>query len=333
MKRLILNYLAIVAIIIMATMTTSCVKDDDKSSLPKILDGYGVNKIAFDSKGNAWIIAWKLKTNSETKYYIIRYNAQETVIYHSENSILPEDFWIMDIAVDKNDNVWIGGSGGLLKYNGKEFTFYNTQNTAMPEDIAWSIAVDSKNNIWMASCRVRQGGLVKYDGTEWTVYTPDNSDLPVNMIHSIAVDQSDNVWLALGEYVTQGSLVKISDDHWNVYTEKELGFQPYWWGRIQSDSKNRLWGSISYLFSSYSGPHFPHFIIFDGKETTLLSYDDLPKISMDNTDYVWYFGGLWIGNQWTKLDPSEFGGLSVRVVKEAPDGRIWFGAEDGIYIR
>ena len=324
MKRVVLNYLAIAAII-MATVTTSCVKDDGKSSLQKILDGYGVNKIAFDSKGNAWILTQKKE--------IIRYNEKETVVYNSNNSIIPEDFYIWDMVVDKNDNVWIGGIGGLLKYDGKEFTLYNSQNTAMPEDIVWDIEVDSKNNLWLASCRVRQGGLVKYDGTEWTVYTPSNSALPVNMIHSIAIDKSDNVWLALGETVTMGCLVKISNGKWNIYTEKELGFQPYWCGGIQCDSKNRLWGSISYFLSSSSGPHFPHFIIFDGKKTTLLSYDDLTKISVDSNDYVWYFGGLWIGNRWTQLDNSEFGGSSVRVVKEAPDHRIWFGTEDGIYIK
>jgi hypothetical protein len=89
------------------------------------------------------------------------------------------------------------------------------------------------------------------------------------MIHSIAIDQSDNIWLALVEYVNGGCLVKISKDKWNVYGEKELGFQPYWWGRIQCDNKNRLLGSIVYYLSSDSGPHFPNFFIFDGKKTIL----------------------------------------------------------------
>ena len=301
-------------------------KEFEFGSLQKILNGCVIQAIDFDSKGNAWIVTQEKE--------VIRYKNNKTVIFNSKNSALPKDFFFCDIAVDKKDNVWIGTGDGVWKYDGKKFTLYNSHNTAMPEDIVWSIAVDSKNNIWLASCRVRQGGIVKYDGNEWTVYTPNNSVLPVNMIHSIAVDQSDNVWLALGEYVNHSYLVKISKDNWNVYTGKELGFTPYWWGNIQCDSKNRLWGTISYALSSYSGPHFPHFFIFDGEKTTLLSYDDIPEINVDNNDYVWYFGGaLWIGNRWIQLDISEFGGSRVTVIKEAPDHRIWFGTENGIYIR
>ena len=252
MKRVVFYCLIIVVMIITAAVVISCGKDtNDKNfelgPLQKILDGYEVMRIAFDSKGNAWIV-----TRGKG---LIRYNENETVVYNFDNLVLPENFYIFDMAVDKNDNVWIGGDVGLLKYDGKKFTLYNSRNTAMPEDIVWSIAVDSQNNLWLASCRVRQGGLVKYDGSKWTVYTLANSVLPVNMIHSIAIDKSDNVWLALGEYVNESYLVKISNekwnnDNWNIYTEKELGFKPYSLGSIQCDSKNRLWGTIDYSLSS-----------------------------------------------------------------------------------
>ena len=321
------EYAKPVAVLLIVAGFFSCDKQSEFAlgPLQKILDGYEIIAIDFDSKGNAWIVT--------QEKYLIRYNKNKTVIYNSKNSELPKDFFFCDIAVDRNDNVWIGTGDGVWMYNGKKFTLYNSKNTAMPEDIVWSIAVDSKNNIWLASCRMRQGGLVKYDGNKWTVYTTTNSALPVNMIHSITVDKSDNVWLALGEYVNHSYLVKISNDILNVYTEKELGFMPYWWGAIQCDSENRLWGTISYILSSYSGPHFPHFFIFDGKETTLLSYDDISGITIDN-DNVWWFGGaLWIDNRWIQLDISEFGGSRVRVVKEAPDHRIWFGTENGIFIR
>ena len=214
----------------------------------------------------------------------------------------------------------------------------------MPEDIVWSIAVDSKNNIWMTSYRFRQGGLVKYDGTKWTAYTPDNSPMPTNSVKGIAFDKSDNVWLALSDYVNKGYLVKISNDKWNVYDETNLGFKPYYFGGIQCDSKNRLWGAIDYSLSSTWISPSPHYFIFDGEHATLLSCGDnirgggLPKITIDNNDYVWCFGvssacGVWIDRQWKQFDRSVFGGSSVWVIKEAPDHRIWFGTENGIYIR
>jgi ligand-binding sensor domain-containing protein len=311
-------------------------KEFELGSLQKILDGYIVNAIAFDSKGNAWI-------GTQGKG-LIRYNTNETVVYNSENSVLPENFVIWDIAVDKNDNVWIGADGAW-KYDGKEFTHYNSQNSAMPEDIVWSIAVDSKNNIWFASCRFRQGGLVKYDGTNWTAYTPDNSLLPANSINGIAIDKSDNVWLALGDYVNEVFLVKISNEKWNLYGEKDLGFKPYYLGGIQCDSKNRLWGTLDYSLSSTWISLSPHFFIFDEKNTTQLSCGDNVRIgsprtgiTIDNNDYVWCFGissvcGVWIGEQWLQFDNSEFGGSNVWVIKEDRNHKIWFGTENGIYVR
>ena len=43
--------------------------------------------------------------------------------------------------------------------------------------------------------------------------------------------------------------------------------------------------------------------------------------------------GVWMGDKWKQFDRSEFGGLSAHVIKEAPDRRIWFDSEDGIYIK
>jgi ligand-binding sensor domain-containing protein len=311
-------------------------KEFELGSLQKILDGFVVKAIAFDSKGNAWI--------GTQGNYLIRYNVNETVIYNSENSALPEDFVIWDIAVDKNDNVWIGADG-VWKYDGNEFTHYNSQNTTMPEDVVWSIAVDSKNNIWFASCRFRQGGLVKYDGTNWTTYTPDNSSLPTNSIKSIAIDKSDNVWLSLSDYVNQAYLAKISNGEWYVYDENDFGFTPYYFGGIQIDSKNRLWGTIDYSLSSTFVSPSPHFFIFDGKNTAQLSCGENMRIggsrtgiTIDKNDNIWCFGvgsvcGVWVGEQWIQLDKSDFGGSSVWVIKEDLNRRIWFGTENGIYIR
>ena len=316
-------------------ITVTNIKEYDLGSLQKIFDGYVVQAIAFDSKGNAWI-------GTQGKG-LIRYNENETIFYNPKNSVLSDDFIIWDMAVDKNDNVWIGVSCGVWKFDGEEFTLYNSKNTAMPEDIVWKIAVDSKNNIWMASCRFRQGGLVKYDGTEWTAYTPDNSLLPANSIHGITVDQLDNVWLSSGDYVNEAYLVKISNDRWDVFDKIDFGFTPYYFGEIQFDSKNRLWGAIDYSLSS-TMINFPHFFIFDGEKSTQLSCGDywrnagsLSGFTIDHNDYVWCFegstNGVWIDEKWSILGSSAFNGSKVWVIKEDRDHKIWFGTGNGIYIK
>ena len=305
--------------------------------LRKILDGYVVKVIAFDSKGNAWI--------GTQRQGVIRYNEEETIVYNAENSALPQDLFIWSIDVDKNDNVWIGSDSGAWKYDGKEFMLYNSSNTVMPEDIVWNVAVDAQNNIWFASSRFRRGGLVRYDGTTWQAYTPDNSPLPTNSINGIAIDQSNNVWLSLSDYTNQAFLVKISNDSWDVYDENDFGFKPYYLGGIQCDSKSRLWVSIDYSLSSALRAPAPHFFIFDGNNTTQLSYSnnintwDLgSRITIDHNDYVWHHGvgagcRVWIDMQWKEFERSYFGGSSVWVIKEDPKNKLWFGTENGIYIQ
>ena len=303
--------------------------------LEKILDGYAAYTFDFDSKGNAWIATQK-------GLVCYNYNTNETTVYNSENSAFSGS--VYDIAVDKNDNVWIA-SLGVWKFDGTEFTFYDSKNTPMPEDIVWSIAVDSQNNIWMASCRFQMGGLVKYDGTAWTVYTPDNSPLPGNFIHDITIDKLDNVWLALSDSTNRVYLAKISNDQWTAYNENDFGFMPRAYiHRIQFDSKNRLWGTFNfgYLSTIFLPP--PHLFIFDGNNTTQLSVGNIirsfryAQMFIDRNDYVWCFNlfsvsGVWINERWIQFDRSEFDGNDMQMIKEDPNGKIWFGTENGIYIR
>ena len=333
--------LCIVCTVLLAMLLSGCdksvsePKDSKLGPLQKVLDGYMVKAIAFDSKGNAWIGTFHQG--------IIRYNAKETVIYNSENSIIPENFYVWDIAIDKNDNVWIGGSaenghGGLLKYDGREFTLYNSQNSAMPLDFAKNVVVDSKNNVWFSSCNYNTGGIVKYDGNEWTVYTPDNSDLPYNLENSMMIDQSDNVWVAY-----HNQLVRISNNGWKIYSEKELGFAPYNISDIQFNSKNYIVGALDYSLSSL-GDHSssPSAFVFDGNNKASLFYDTFrgfPKLFIDHKDNIWCFGimsdcVLLVGKQWKKIVDfnGEYSGGGVWTMNEHADRRIWFGTEDGIYI-
>ena len=314
---------------------SSCKKNDDNPQTlridfsHKILDGYFVKSIAFDSKGNAWIGTFKQG--------LIKYNSSETIIYNSSNSIISDTSVIYDIAIDSEDNVWIGCEG-LIKYNGSDFIHYNSSSTPIPEDFVGSIAVDSKDNIWFTSCRFRQGGIVKYDGANWTVFTPDNSDLPANFVKSIAIDNNDNVWLALTEIVNNAYLVKIENDNWTIYTNNDLGFSPYYFGNIQINSKNELCGAIDYSLSSTISNNGPQVFIFDGESSNQLQFDSLTNvksISIDNEDNIWCSanGGYAVfdGKNWT-LDNESFEEHSVFAIEQALDNKIWIGTGDGIFI-
>jgi ligand-binding sensor domain-containing protein len=295
----------------------------------KILDGYFVTSIAFDSKGNAWIGTFKQG--------LIMYNSRETIVYNSTNSIIPDNIVIWDIAVDTRDNIWMG-CDGLLKFDGTDFILYNSANTPMPEDFVYSLAIDSRDNIWFTSCRFQEGGIVKYNGTGWDVFTPDNSDLPVNMVNSIAIDKRDNVWLALGEKVNQIYFAKISGNNWTTYTEKDIGFSPYSIGNIEINSNNELCASVDYSLSSTWFNSGPQVFVFNGSKSTQLKFDSETKIkhiTVDNEDNIWCntYSGYAVYN-WDKwvVDDSIFKDIGSFTIAQSPENRIWIGTGNGIYL-
>jgi ligand-binding sensor domain-containing protein len=308
---------------------TSHVGTPDTNFKLKILDGYFIKSIAFDSKGNAWIGTFKQG--------LIKYNPQETVIFNSENSNLPSNSVIWDIAVDSKDNVWIGCEG-LIKYDGNKFTHFNTTNSPVPEDFVYSIAIDSKDNIWFTSCRFKEGGFVKFDGTNWEIYTPDNSDLPVNSVKSITIDNYDNVWLALSEIVNNTYLIKISGTNWKKYTSEDLGFVPYYFGNIDINSQNKICGAIDYSLSSLGINPGPQVFVFDGQNSEQLRINDNARIislTVDHEDNIWcaLSGGyaVYNGEQWI-VDDSAYRESGVFTIKQSGDNMIWLGTGDGIFI-
>lgn len=308
---------------------TSHVGTPNTTFKTKILDGYFVKSIAFDSKGNAWIGTFKQG--------LIKYNSHETVIFNSNNSNLPSDMVIWDIAVDSKDNVWIG-CDGLIKYDGKKFTQYNTSNSPIPEDFVYSIAIDSKDNILFTSCRFREGGFVKFDGASWEIYTPDNSDLPVNSIKSIVIDNYDDVWLALSEVVNNTYLIKISGTDWKTYTSEDLGFVPYYFANIDVNSQNKICGAIDYSLSSLWVNPGPQVFVFDGQHTEQSRINDNARITsmtVDDEDNIWCAiqGGYAVfdGEQWI-VDNSTYIESGVFTIKQANDKKIWLCTGDGIFI-
>lgn len=105
----------------------------------------------FDGEDNLWfgvLSRWAVAQESGDGLY--KYDGKIFTNYNIYNSKLPSNS-IVDIAIDKQNNKWIGMySGGLAKlgYN-NEFKIYNKSNTPMPFESIEHIVVDNNDNIWM----------------------------------------------------------------------------------------------------------------------------------------------------------------------------------------
>lgn len=83
---------------------------------------------------------------------------------------VPEEFvcgYIFDIAVDKDNNKWIGTLGsGAIRFDGVRVgPDYNESNGFPGNDAA--VATDSDGNVWFGT----RGGVVRYDGEQWVTFT------------------------------------------------------------------------------------------------------------------------------------------------------------------
>lgn len=329
MRKLLLLFCALISIY-------SCKKSDDEIVDPKIqfshriLEGYNIGPIAFDHDGNAWI--------GTLNQGLIKYNVQETLVYNYLNSTLPRRPLIMDIAISSRNEVWFSGEY-LYHFDGTNFTEYTPSNSELPVDFNPSIAIDSKDHVWLSSSTNSMGGLVNIKGNNWTIYTPDNSDLPVHGISSVAIDETGAVWLAQYSDEEGSLLTKLTNNNrWIVYSKDELGFDPFMIREIKINGQNEVCGSIDYVFSQSEMNPGPQCFIFDGKNTRQLQFDNysnIIQIIVDNKDRIWGFGlhqiAMYDGTSWT-VDSTTFKNTIVTSIAQANDNKIWVGTTDGIYI-
>lgn len=303
-----------------------------------ILQSYFVLSIAFDSEGTAWIGTFKQG--------LIKYNGNATY-YNSKNSTLPDSIVIRDIAVDKNDNIWLGSDAGLIKYDRIEFTIYNTSNSPIAEDVVWSIAVDDDNILWFSSCRFRQGGLMKLDGQNWTLYTPENSELPSNSVCDVIVDSRNNKWIAMNDVIDNGCIIKLTDDKWTIFDKADFGFIPYHFGNLAVDIESKVYVSLDYGFSSLWDMTRPNILEYDGKNWTIKNPVDemgesLGYVSKINIDLL---GNLWASlhgraeitlsvynhNNWIYNNSIPPNGYSAEIAIDK-NNTVWVGTVEGIYL-
>jgi len=303
-----------------------------------ILNRFFVQSIAFDSKGIAWIGTFKQG--------LISYGAT-TKYYNSLNSPIPDSCVIRDIAIDKNDNVWLVSNAGLIKFDGEGFNIYNTTNSPLAEDVVWSIAVDDDNVLWLASCRFRQGGLMKFDGENWTLYTPENSKLPSNLVRDVIVDNKNNVWIAMSEVINDGCIIKITDSHWTIFNKQDFGFDPYYFGYLAVDRDDNIYVSLDYGFSSLWDITRPNILKYDGENWVINNPVDekgeslgyVGNVNIDLSGKIWaslhgregfslsfYDGIKWISNR-SDIPVSYFSKIAID-----NDNTVWVGTGNGIYL-
>lgn len=295
----------------------------------KILEGYYIQPIAFDAFGNAWI--------GTLNQGLIKYNTTETKVYDHTNSPLPRLAGMICLAIDSKNNIWMGRES-LIKFDGTTFTEWSPSDSGVPVNFVPALAIDSKDNVWFASCWNDLGGLVKFDGTDFTVYTTENSDLPTNQVGRIFIDGNDTIWFAQNSLSGESFITKLYNNICTVYSGKAFGFEPFYIGDVEVNSKNEVCASIDYVFSSTVENPGPQLFIFNKKTTRKFQFDNVSNILefvIGKEDRIWGYGlhefVMFDGEEWM-IDRTTFEDIIVTSIALADEDEIWVGTVDGIYI-
>lgn len=181
------------------------------------------------------------------------------------NTHILDGYFVQSIAFDNLGNAWIGTfKQGLIKYNPNETIVYNSQNSIIADtSVIHDIAVDSKNNIWIA-CE----GLIKYDGTDFELYHSENTPIPENYVKSIAIDSKDNIWFSSSR-ARQGGFVKYDNIDWTVFTPDNSDLPVNFVQSIAIDNNDDIWLALN------GGVNNPHLVKISGDNWSNYTSADL----------------------------------------------------------
>lgn len=179
------------------------------NSLPNLFPGIHKVKLKYDGYWDSNVDV-EIESGKTTYPYITMVDTMVWVNYTPSNSGLPE-LYINHVAIDNNNNKWIGTlSKGLVYFDDKNWVVYNSNNSLLPSDNIKFIGVDSQNKKWICT----QFGLVTFDGTNWEIFSTQNSGLPSDWINCIAFDINGDKWIG-----TSNGLVKFDGTNWTVYND------------------------------------------------------------------------------------------------------------------
>ena len=226
--------------------------------------------ITVDSKGHVWLAEISDGRLGELNPATGEFKQHET----------PHLGSILQVAADKDDNIWYGHvHGGFIgRYNAKTASI---QDWPMPisDSSAYGMALDNEGSVWFAGWG--RNVVLKFDPKTFRFSEYFTTTVPSG-VRRLGVDQDDNVWFSENSGEGIGVIEKGSTRikeyrtplHWTEPYETWPDKRGTVWvtdavynSLIAFDSKTRKWGSY------YPQPQSDHWSI--------------PKVEIDSQGTIW----------------------------------------------
>jgi ligand-binding sensor domain-containing protein len=151
-----------------------------------------INCISIDSQNNKWLGLGIHPLLAGSDGGLCKFDDVHWTRYDTLNSGLRSND-ITAIAVDRQQNKWLGTSAGLTKFDGTNWTTYPTANQ-LPIGTISCIAIDNQNNKWIGM----RSGILKFDNLTWKHYPLEHLAPNPIAITSINIDRLQQKWFSFG---------------------------------------------------------------------------------------------------------------------------------------
>jgi hypothetical protein len=173
-----------------------------------------ITDVGVDSKGNVWL----------GHDHLIKFDGTNWTDYGGSCTAL---------AIDKYDNIWVGGNNGLGKFDSSSWTWYNTSTCGLPAFVPTSIAFDSHDTKWIGTDGY---GLIEFNENGIVTGIRENPDVifkndsfnmiiypnPTTRIVNLHLTDFQNDRLQIDITDLSGNFIKSIFD--GTYAGQELNF-------------------------------------------------------------------------------------------------------------
>lgn len=280
-----------------------------------------VYSIDFVKNGTAWVGTdnglWSITGDGEK-----RYTHKDILLFDQVNPVITDKVGIIWFSYNK----W---NGWISSWDEKS----TVSSYILPGRIlAMDTADDGKLWAIYSASEISAPGIAVWDYEKWQQILTDKelfeipedrSETSHRYEYSILADTDNSVWIIADKVIAHvtngGKVVEYPIDLVKCYTKCDLNWRKLVWGKDHT-----LWGLIGNTVFHYTKGDWINYQFPTTKSQSIGSID----VSSDGT--VWSGNGYMKNDQISKIANSPL--HEVLTITAAPDGSIWYGTQDGIYI-
>lgn len=121
-------------------------------------------------------------------YWLIEFDGEN--FFRSEMNEPLMDYFLTDIMVDNDGQIWLGSGRGLVKYNsGEDYELIKVSDEYW-QNVVTLLYQDSEGTFWVGT----EGGVAKYESGEFEFYT-ETDGLKGQSVYELKEDSRGNLWV------------------------------------------------------------------------------------------------------------------------------------------